>query len=135
MKYYDTETKGFYEEQTGNRIELTDAYWQTLLEEQSKGRTIREVGGKVFCLLESQTVQNGVVIDISGTDEYKAKIAEKENAAKKIELLAQIDELDKKSIRALREGGIKDDTSGQTWLDYYTQQIAELRQKITGIIQ
>jgi hypothetical protein len=32
MKYYDTTTLGFYEEMADKRIEITDEYWQELLE-------------------------------------------------------------------------------------------------------
>lgn len=66
-------------------------------------------------------------------DEYKAKVLAAKDAVKKADLLARIDELDKKSIRALREGGVKDETTGQTWLDYYTEQIVELRAEMAEL--
>ncbi len=72
-------------------------------------------------------IQDGALTDISNTEGYIAAKIEKENAAKKIELQSQIDELDKKRIRAIAEPALKDPQSGQTWLEYYTQQIQELR--------
>jgi len=78
-------------------------------------------------------VQDGQLVDISETQEYKAKVLEKENAIKKADLQTQIDTLDVKSIRALREGGVKDELTGQTWAQYYTTQIAALRVEIAGL--
>lgn len=71
--------------------------------------------------------------DISNTDEYKAKIQAIENSEKKTELQSQIDELDKKRIRAIAEPELKDATSGQTWLEYYTEQIKTLRLQIAAL--
>lgn len=48
-------------------------------------------------------VQSHQIIDISETDEYKAKIAEKEKTIKKVELQSQIDELEKSQARPIRE--------------------------------
>lgn len=56
-----------------------------------------------------------------------------ENKAKKLNLQLQINNLDLKSIRALREDGIKDEASGQTWLEYYTSQIQDLRSQIAEL--
>ncbi len=55
--------------------------------------------------------------------------AEQEQEAKtqqKLELQRQIDELDKKRIRAVCEPSMK--TPTQSWLEYYNEQVAELRQ-------
>jgi hypothetical protein len=78
-----------------------------------------------------ESVADGVVTDITDTDDYKAKVLAKENAVKKTDLQAQIDELDKKSIRALREGGTMSD--GTTYLEYYTNQITILRAELAEI--
>lgn len=64
------------------------------------------------------------------TPEYIAKQATQNNSLKKIDLQSQIDELDKKRIRAIAEPSIKDEETGQNWLQYYTLQIQELRQQI-----
>ncbi len=133
MKYYDINTKGFYEETGNNRIEITGNHWQELLEKQSLGGIIKAIDSSVYCLMPHEQVQDGCLIDISERDEYKALIAAEENTAKKAEIQAQIDELDLKSIRALREGGIKDEITSQTWLEYYTEKIQELRQQITEL--
>lgn len=71
--------------------------------------------------------QDGILIDVSNTETYLTAQAEKEKTAKNIELQKQIDELDKKRIRAIAEPALKDAQSGQTWLEFYTAQIQELR--------
>lgn len=48
-------------------------------------------------------------------------------------LQSQIDELDKKRIRAGFEPSIKDVASGQTYLEYYTSQIQDLRAQIAEL--
>jgi len=70
------------------------------------------------------------VINLDG---YKAKMLAIQNTAKKQELQSQIDLFDMKSVRALREGGIKDEVTGQTWVEYYTEQIQGLRAQIAAL--
>lgn len=78
--------------------------------------------------------ENNRIVDITQTDEYKAKIDATEKAEKIRDLQLQISELDRKRIRAMCEPSIKDETTGQTWLEYYTLQIKELREKINNLI-
>lgn len=54
------------------------------------------------------------------------EIKEEEKQQKKQELQIQIEELDKKRIRAVCEPSMK--TSTQSWLEFYNEQVAELRQ-------
>lgn len=52
----------------------------------------------------------------------------------KIEALKlQLDDLDKKRIRAVCENKIKDENTNQTWLEYYNQEIVNLRQQIKNL--
>jgi hypothetical protein len=76
---------------------------------------------------------DGILIDISEADEYKDKIAQEQKEIQKAELQSQIDELDKKRIRAVCEMEIKDEASGQTWLEFYTEQIHGLRRQIISL--
>lgn len=76
---------------------------------------------------------NGIVIDISETDDYKAKIAEEEKTIRKTELLEQIKDLDIKRIRAGFEPSIKNETTGETYLEYYTNQIQVLREQFGSL--
>lgn len=73
------------------------------------------------------------IADISNTHEYQAKIKARENAVKKAAFQAQIDELDKKRVRAGFEPSVKDETTGQTWLEYYNLQVQELRNQLAEL--
>ena len=42
----------------------------------------------------------------------------------------KINELELKRVRAIAEPSVKDETTGQTWLEFYTLQIQELRTQI-----
>jgi len=46
------------------------------------------------------------------------------------ELDIKLNEFDLKRIRAICEPSIKDETTGETWLDYYNAQIHEIRSQI-----
>lgn len=78
-------------------------------------------------------IVNGAFTDITNTDEYKAKITAQEKTAKLADLTAQILALDLKRIRASIEPSVKDPTTGQTWLEYYTAQIQNLRTQLIGL--
>ncbi len=49
------------------------------------------------------------------------------------QLKSQMDELDKKRIRAICENSIKDEQLNQTWLDYYNNEAKNLRTKINEL--
>lgn len=108
MKYYDKLTMGFYEENSDNRIEITDEYWQELLNQQTQGGKIQIVDEQVTCVIPSEQ-----------------ELAQQALNRQKAQIQVQIDELDKKRIRAMAEPSIRND--GTAWLDYYTSQIIELR--------
>lgn len=78
-------------------------------------------------------IQKNKLVDITDTDEYKAKIAEQEKETKIADLNNQIETIDKKRIRAMCEPSVKDDKTGQTWLEYYTNQILDLRGQIAKL--
>lgn len=66
--------------------------------------------------------------DYKLTDEYINKQIEKQNEMQKMQIINQIEELDIKRIRALCEPEQK--TESQSWLEYYTEQIIELRKQL-----
>lgn len=82
---------------------------------------------------EEFSVIDGVLTDISNTEEYRAKVTEAEKIKKTAELMTQIEILDKKRIRAISEPELKNGLSGQTWLEYYTQQIKDFRAQIAAL--
>lgn len=99
----------------------------------TNGQRIEQNDETLFALYPYEKIQNGTIVDLSSNEEYKVKVLTEQNAIKKVDLQSQIDKLDLKSIRALREGGIKDESTGQTWVEYYTSQIIELRTKISNL--
>lgn len=75
----------------------------------------------------------GAVVDISHSQEYLSEIAQKEKEIQIEDFKKQIEEIDKKRIRALAEPQLKDAETGQTWLEYYTQQIIAIRAQISSL--
>lgn len=81
---------------------------------------------------------NGVVVkkwNVVGVDE--PTILMLESYAKEVEdvefnknICKEIEDLDKKRIRAIAEPRIKDTITGQTWIEYYNLQIKELRSQL-----
>lgn len=82
---------------------------------------------------EKYAVIEGVLTDISETPEYQQKAVQVEKDAKTADLKSQIAELDTKRIRAICEPALKDAQNGQTWLEYYTAQILDLRNQIASL--
>lgn len=82
---------------------------------------------------EKYSVVNGILTDISETQEYQNRTVQKEKEAALAQLKQQIKELDEKRVRAVCEPQIKDMESGKTWLEYYTEQITSLRTQIADL--
>ena len=68
------------------------------------------------------------------------KSAEYKNYAKKMKsiedknmILSKLEELDAKRLRAICEPSVKDNATGQTWLEYYNEQIVNLRRKLSEV--
>lgn len=76
---------------------------------------------------------NEEIVDISDTQEYLDKQSQKSKEIQIADFKSQIEELDKKRIRAIAEPQLKDAQSGETWLEYYTQQIIALRAQIASL--
>ena len=77
--------------------------------------------------------ENNRIVDITETDNYKSEIATAEKDEKIRDLQFQISEIDRKRIRAMCEPSIKDETTGQTWLEYYNLQVQDLRNQIANL--
>lgn len=62
--------------------------------------------------------------------EYREKIEKQEryNA-----ILDEIRLLDEKRVRAICEPSIKDEVTGETWLEYYNKQVLELRRRLEEV--
>lgn len=134
MKYYGTKNNkdyGFYEEKFPNAIEITDKYWVELLNEQNNGKRIIPYEDNVIAINEKEyTYENGRWIKLS-EKEVIAKQLKIQNAIRENEILAKLEELDRKRIRAIAEPSMKDEE--QTWLEYYNLQISGLRNELAEI--
>lgn len=116
MTIYFDENKKAYSFEISNPIAtIDDATWMN------------------YATTDKWDIINGVFSDITETDEYKAKVEEAEKIAQKADLQSQINAIDTKRIRAIAEPAIKDSESGQTWLEYYTEQIQTLREQISSL--
>lgn len=77
--------------------------------------------------MEKYKVENGKLVNISQTDEYRAIISEE----RKKEIETELETLDIKCIRAMREGG--NDIDGISFLDKYQAQISALRDEYNSL--
>ena len=69
-------------------------------------------------------------VDISDTEEYTQYMKLKEIEFRKSEIEQELLELDSKRIRAICEPSVKDETTGETWLDYYNSEVERLRTEL-----
>lgn len=76
-------------------------------------------------------IQDGELIDISETDDYKLACLEEQKAERINEIKSDLNMLDLKCIRAIREGG--NDEDGVAFLDKYQQEINTLREELNTL--
>ena len=134
MKYYGTKNNkdyGFYLDNFENAIEISDEYWKNLLIEQNNGKIIIPFDGKVIAVDENKyTCKNGTWTKLSKA-EAETKQLKITNAIRAKEILVQLDELDRKRIRAIAEPSLIDENT--TWLEYYNKQAKTLREELEQI--
>lgn len=138
MKYYGTKNNlnyGFYSEPFEGAIELSEETWKILQVEQSLGKKIVSDNKSVFSTDEPDKFY--INDDGKWTQRTNAQfntLIEERNKEQEIKTIKkQIEDLDKKRIRAICEPSIKDEITGETWLDFYNTQIIELRNKLTTL--
>lgn len=78
-------------------------------------------------------IKGGLLVDISGTEDYAALLQEKQKAERISEIKLELDALDVKCIRAIREGG--NDEDGVPFLDKYQAEINALREELNTLEQ
>lgn len=71
-------------------------------------------------------VETDTALEAWGKTEEEIQTEENEN--KKLEIQKQLDDIDKKRIRAVCEPSMKTET--QSWLDYYNEEIKKLREML-----
>lgn len=135
MKYYGTKNNkdyGFYEIKFDGAIEITDEYWRELLNEQNKGKRIILFENNVIAVDENKySYGKGEWHKLSDM-EAKIKQLNIQNEIRKQEILEELEELDRKRIRALAEPSMME--LDVTWLEYYNKKIAELRKELSKIL-
>lgn len=134
MKYYGTKNNrdyGFYEENFDGAIEITDEYWTELLNKQTKGDKIILYENNVIAVDKKEyEFENGKWKKLA-PKEIEARQLNIENELRKQEIRDELNEIDKKRIRALAEPALKDDET--TWLEYYNSQIVLLRKEFSEL--
>lgn len=88
-----------------------------------QGLKIEETEGALFALEANEIFIDG---EIQIDPDYEAKQAEIQKQARLQVLREQLEELDKKRIRAMCEPSMKTET--QSWLEYYNEQVLQIRQ-------
>ena len=134
MKYYGTKNNkdyGFYLENFNNAIEITDEYWEELLNEQNNGKIIIPFENNVIAVNETEySFEDGVWKKLT-SEQVQYKQLNIQNAVRINEIQSELNDLDKKRIRALAEPALKDEDT--TWLEYYNSQITSLRNELNEI--
>lgn len=107
------------------------------------GGTIRQLTAGVSCVEVSDEIfesyieepiryiyTEGQIVDNPNYEDLKQQqiINERIN-----EINVQLEEYDKKRIRAVCEDEIKDEKTGETWLDYYNAKIYDLRVELQSL--
>ena len=92
---------------------------------EHQGLNYYEDDNCIIMYLDSESVADGVVTDISQTPEYIAEQKAKNNAIIKQDILKQLSEIDAKTIRALREGNA-------TYITRYEVQAQVLREQLNA---
>ena len=91
------------------------------------GLVIKETEAYIFALLPNEIMLNGQPV-IDPDYEIKQTMACLIQQVEQLE--NELEKLDIKRIRAICEPSIKDEETGETWLQYYNTQIQELRTQI-----
>jgi len=79
---------------------------------------------------ERYVYQAGKIVE---NPEYETLKQQRDIRCEISSLMLKLDELDKKRIRAICENSIKDEQGGQSWLDYYNEEVRITRNKITEL--
>lgn len=112
-------------------VKITEEERNQLLTDNGQGKDIILYNGEVFTAEPLQYIrQNNEYVP---NPNYEAEKQAQEKQAQIAVLKEQIDIIDNKRIRAVCEPSIKDETTGETWLDYYNKQIQDLREQIKNL--
>ena len=97
----------------------------------NKGLNIEETQHAIYALEPWEIIKDGSVFD--NTEQWQTEQAEKKRQFDIQKIKSELAELDSKRIRAICENETKDAETGETWLDYYNNQIRELRSQLASL--
>lgn len=80
---------------------------------------------------DKYTISNGSLVDISNTETYLNSVAQKAKENRIAEIKTELNALDLKCIRALREGG--NDEDGVPYIEKFQAEISELRAELSSL--
>jgi len=110
-----------------NQPFTSQQYAEFAIRANKNGQRIEIIEDTVYALYDCESVNNNEIIDISGTENYINKKRFEAIKNRVIEINSELIELDGKRIRAMCEPEIKNEETGETWLDYYNNQVNQLR--------
>lgn len=138
MKYYGTKDNlnyGFYKEEFDGAIPVSENEWLSLINDQCIGKRIVSDNISVFTtdIPDKYYIDENGLWQIRNDEELKNLNEAKEKEQKINELKKELSDLDTKRIRAICEPCIKNEETGETWLDYYNLQIISLRSQLSEL--
>ncbi len=80
---------------------------------------------------DKYTISNGSLVDISNTETYLNSVAQKAKENRIAEIKTELNALDLKCIRALREGG--NDEDGVPYIEKFQAEISKLRAELSSL--
>lgn len=96
----------------------------------NQGLLIKTTENAVYALEEDEIFEDGLPVK---DPDYETKKRKKEIKMQIFELQNKLTELDGKRIRAVCENEVKDEQTGETWLEYYNKQVKEIRAKMSSL--
>lgn len=93
----------------------------------------KSLGMTELDVTQSEIDMKWYLTEKTNTDIYKQKKLAYEKAKRINEIHTELDELDLKRVRAMCEPELKDTEAGETWLEYYNNQIKELRTELNNL--
>ena len=97
------------------QIEVTEDEYNAIISEQEK------------FLYDTET--NSIIEN----PDYEAAKAEETNNIRVKEIKQELKLIDEQRIRAMAEPSVKDEETGETWLEYYNSQAAKLRDELNSL--
>lgn len=123
---YAPQNKGsIFNYNSNEELMLTDGYKAVIFAEPPNNDRFFEIQ-----YIESESNIQEIINYLESEEEYR-KRKNNEDIQLEVDLInSKINEIDFKRIRAICEPSIKNEETGETWLEYYNSQILELREQL-----